>query len=44
VLDPSINTQQMEMYADVDARAGVLGLCRMVIFCVHYLNVHSNRT
>ncbi|PCH36265.1 acetyl CoA carboxylase [Wolfiporia cocos MD-104 SS10] len=24
VLDPSINAQQMEMYADVDARAGVL--------------------
>ncbi|CCM00738.1 uncharacterized protein FIBRA_02778 [Fibroporia radiculosa] len=24
VLDPSINSQQMEMYADVDARAGVL--------------------
>ena len=24
VLDPSINTEQMEMYADVDARAGVL--------------------
>ncbi|GJJ11159.1 hypothetical protein Clacol_005391 [Clathrus columnatus] len=24
VLDPSINKQQMEMYADVDARAGVL--------------------
>ncbi|KAF4593047.1 acetyl-coenzyme-A carboxylase [Pleurotus pulmonarius] len=24
VLDPSINTDQMEMYADVDARAGVL--------------------
>jgi acetyl-CoA carboxylase / biotin carboxylase 1 len=24
VLDPSINTKQMEMYADVDARAGVL--------------------
>ncbi|KAF9531776.1 acetyl CoA carboxylase [Crepidotus variabilis] len=24
VLDPSINPQQMEMYADVDARAGVL--------------------
>ena len=25
VLDPSINAEQMEMYADVDARAGVLG-------------------
>jgi hypothetical protein len=25
VLDPSINSEQMEMYADVDARAGVLG-------------------
>jgi acetyl-CoA carboxylase/biotin carboxylase 1 len=24
VLDPSINTEQMEMYADVDSRAGVL--------------------
>ena len=24
VLDPSINPEQMEMYADVDARAGVL--------------------
>ena len=24
VLDPSINSEQMEMYADVDARAGVL--------------------
>ncbi|KAF8586337.1 hypothetical protein K439DRAFT_1659720 [Ramaria rubella] len=24
VLDPSINTEQMQMYADVDARAGVL--------------------
>jgi hypothetical protein len=25
VLDPSINSEQMEMYADVEARAGVLG-------------------
>ena len=24
VLDPSINSEQMEMYADVEARAGVL--------------------
>jgi acetyl-CoA carboxylase/biotin carboxylase 1 len=24
VLDPSINSEQMEMYADVDARAGIL--------------------
>lgn len=26
VLDPSINSRQMEMYADVESRAGVLGI------------------
>jgi acetyl-CoA carboxylase/biotin carboxylase 1 len=25
VLDPSINPEHMQMYADVDSRAGVLG-------------------
>jgi acetyl-CoA carboxylase carboxyltransferase component len=35
VLDPSINSEHMEMYADVEARAGVLGWCTLEAWCVY---------
>jgi hypothetical protein len=34
VLDPSINPNHMQMYADVDARAGVLGMWYLCIFLI----------
>jgi acetyl-CoA carboxylase / biotin carboxylase 1 len=34
VLDPSINPDHMEMYADVESRAGVLGPSLILPLCL----------
>jgi acetyl-CoA carboxylase carboxyltransferase component len=43
VLDPSINPNHMQMYADVDARAGVLGMWVPMYISHHLIPLRTGR-